>query len=48
MLDEKVRAMLGDKAAQDRFTERRELLPCPCCGGEPKMKLHYLQILTNL
>ena len=25
-------ALLGDKAAQDRMTERGELLPCPCGG----------------
>lgn len=43
MLCEKVRAMLGDKAAQDRFTERWELLPCPCCGGEPKMKVQEVE-----
>lgn len=29
MLDEKTRALLGDKEAQRRFTERGELLPCP-------------------
>lgn len=31
-------ALLGDKAAQERLTERGELLPCPCCGGEAKFK----------
>lgn len=25
-------AMLGDGAAQERLTERGELLPCPMCG----------------
>lgn len=25
-------AMLGDKEAQERMTERGELLPCPMCG----------------
>lgn len=25
-------ATLGDKAAQDRLTDRGELLPCPMCG----------------
>lgn len=28
------RAMLGDRAAQERITERGELLPCPFCGGD--------------
>ena len=31
-------ALLGDKSAQERLTERVELLPCPCCGGEAKFK----------
>lgn len=26
-------ALLGDKAAQERLTERGVLLPCPCCGN---------------
>lgn len=30
-------ALLGDKAAQERMTERGELLPCPWCGGEARM-----------
>lgn len=28
------KALLGDREAQERVTERGELLPCPCCGGE--------------
>lgn len=48
MLDEKVRAMLGDKAAQDRFTKRQELLPCPCCGEEPKMKVQEVEYGLSL
>lgn len=28
------KAMLGDKKAQERVTERGELLPCPFCGNE--------------
>ena len=24
-------ALLGDKAAQERLTERGEMIPCPCC-----------------
>ena len=34
MLDEKTRALLGDKEAQRRFTERGEMLPCNC-GDDP-------------
>ena len=30
-------AMLGDKAAQERLTERGELLPCHRCKGEAKI-----------
>lgn len=30
-------ALLGDKAAQERLTERGELLPCPFCGGEARV-----------
>lgn len=32
-------AMLGDKAAQERMTERGELLPCAHCRG--KMAIFY-------
>lgn len=35
MLDEKTRALLGDREAQEAFTARGELLPCPICGKEP-------------
>lgn len=31
-------ALLGDKAAQERLTERGELLPCPFCSGKAKSK----------
>lgn len=31
-------AMLGDKAAQDRMTERGEPLPCPLCGGHASLR----------
>lgn len=34
MLDEKTRALLGDREAQEAFTARGELLPCPGCNGE--------------
>ena len=30
-------AMLGDKAAQERMTERGQLLPCHRCKGEATM-----------
>lgn len=33
MMDEKRLAMLGDREAQNQFTERGELLPCPKCHG---------------
>ena len=33
MLDEKTRALLGDREAQEVITARGELLPCPKCGG---------------
>lgn len=33
-------ALLGDKAAQERMTERGELLPCPFCG-EGKANIRY-------
>lgn len=32
------KAMLGDKEAAERLTEKWELLPCPCCGGQAKFK----------
>lgn len=32
------RAMLGDRSAQERITERGELLPCPFCGKCPEEK----------
>lgn len=35
MLDEKTRALLGDREAQEAITARGELLPCPCCGAQP-------------
>lgn len=36
MLSEKERALLGDREAQEAFTARGELLPCPCCGKQPR------------
>ena len=38
MLDEKTRALLGDREAQERLAERGELLMCQRCGGIPKKK----------
>lgn len=31
-MDDKILALLGDRSAQERITERGELLPCPMCG----------------
>lgn len=33
-MDDRTLALLGDRAAQDRITERGELLPCPMCASE--------------
>lgn len=33
-MDDRTLALLGDRAAQERITERGELLPCPKCGGD--------------
>ena len=38
-MDEKTRALLGDRAAQEAITARGELLPCPFCGSEPDTRL---------
>lgn len=37
MLDDRTFALLGDKAAQERITDRGELLPCPHCRGKAKV-----------
>lgn len=34
MLSEKERALLGDREAQEAFTARGELLPCPMCNSD--------------
>lgn len=34
MLDEKTRALLGDREAQERLTAAGVLLECPFCGGD--------------
>lgn len=36
------RAMLGDKEAQRKITERGELLPCPFCGGEAQIEDNWI------
>lgn len=36
MLDEKTRALLGDREAQEAITARGELLPC-FCGRNPNL-----------
>ena len=33
-MDDRTLALLGDRAAQERITERGELLPCPLCSGK--------------
>lgn len=33
------KAMMGDKEAAERLTDRGELLQCPCCGGEARFKI---------
>lgn len=33
MLDDKTKALLGDRAAQERLTAAGVLLTCPKCGG---------------
>lgn len=37
MTDETL-ALLGDRDAQARITERGELLPCPLCGGNAELR----------
>lgn len=32
-------AILGDRATQERITERGELLPCPFCGEKPATRV---------
>ena len=36
-------ALLGDKASQERLTDRGELLPCPFCGGKAEAKTQKQQ-----
>lgn len=47
-MDEKTRALLGDREAQEAITARGELLPCPFCGSEPdtraKVKSQHLEM----
>lgn len=39
-MDDRTLALLGDKGAQERITERGELLPCPFCKSE-NIKFHF-------
>lgn len=32
------KALLGDKDAAERMTEAGVMLPCPCCGGQSKVR----------
>ncbi|QUO37939.1 hypothetical protein KFE19_16590 [Dysosmobacter sp. Marseille-Q4140] len=43
MMDDCTLALLGDRAAADRITERGELLPCPCCGCGPTTKVQEVE-----
>ena len=38
-MDDRTLAILGDRAAQERMTERGELLECPFCGSEPTTRV---------
>ena len=38
-MDDRTLALLGDKAAQERITERGELLECPFCFGKPTTRI---------
>ena len=37
-MDDRTLALLGDRAAQERITERGELLPCPFCSGPAELR----------
>lgn len=43
MLDDKTRALLGDRAAQERLTAAGVLLPCPCCRGTATTKVQKVE-----
>ncbi len=32
------RALMGEKQAQEKCTEREIILPCPCCGGKARLE----------
>lgn len=36
-------ALLGDKAAQERLTERGEMIPCPWCNREPDVEYDTIE-----
>ena len=41
-MDDKILALLGDRSAQERITERGELLPCQCGGNAELVFQHDL------
>lgn len=47
MLDDKTRALLGDRAAQERLTAAGVLLPCPFCGSDVKLRRTSSKYRTN-
>lgn len=42
-MDDRTLALLGDRAAQERITERGELLPCPLCVSTPTIKVQEVE-----
>lgn len=42
------RALLGDRAAQERITERGELLGCAHCGESPKTRVKAKDRMVDL
>lgn len=38
MMDERTRALLGDRVAQERLTAAGVLLPCPFCGARMQVR----------
>lgn len=45
-MDDHTLALLGDRAAQERITERGELLPCPFCGSS-KVKVRHRGVIAG-
>lgn len=44
MLDDKTKALLGDRAAQERLTAAGVLLPCRTCGSAPRLRNDGIKI----